>query len=77
MTLLELPHDQHATITAMSVAHQYKERLNAVGICVGNTIKKIHDSGTRPAQPICVATAERSVFALSRTLAAHIQLRIV
>lgn len=77
MTLLELPHDQDATIVAMAVGKQYKERLNAVGICVGNTIKKVHASDSRPSQPVCVATAARSMFALSRSLAANIQLRIL
>ena len=76
MTLLDLPHNQDATILAMHVDDQYEERLHAVGICVGSTISKMYDSAQRPTQPICVKTNTRSIFAISRTLAAHITLRI-
>ena len=77
MNLLDLPHNQQATITAMSVDTEYEERLRAVGIWIGNTISKMHDSRFRLAQPICVTTNEQNVFAISRKLAANIQLRIV
>lgn len=76
MTLLDLPHNQSATIISMSVESPYEERLHALGICVGNTLLKLHDSASGPDQPVCVQAHGRSVFAISRTLAAHIQMRI-
>ena len=77
MNLLELPHNQQATITEMSVDDCYQERLRAVGIGVGNTVSKLHSSSEQSAQPVCVSTTERSVFAISRKLAANIHLRLL
>lgn len=76
MTLLELGPNQDATITDMAVDQTSEERLYALGICVGSSIVKVHDSATRPTQPVCVSTHSRSMFAISRILAAQIKIRI-
>lgn len=76
MTLLELAPNQDATITDMCVDHVAEERLYALGICIGSTISKVNDSAARPSQPVCVSTHSRSMFAISRILAAQITIRI-
>jgi len=66
VTLLELPTEQRALITAMNIDECYKEKLHAVGICERGVIIKTRDGH---GQTILVQTSTRNTFAISKKLA--------
>jgi Fe2+ transport system protein FeoA len=75
MTLLELPCDWTAIITAVTAPEAEEQRLHAIGIYVGSTITKLQHSYS-PTRPLCVATDRHTTFAISSRLAATIEISL-
>ena len=75
MTLLELACDHEATVVAVTAPDQEEQRLHAIGIYVGSTLTKVQHSDLSDQQPVCISIDTRSIFAISRRLAATIKIR--
>lgn len=75
MTLLELDCDHAATVIAVTAPSPEEQRLHAIGIYVGCTLTKVQQSELSETQPVCISTDTRSLFAISRRLAASIKIR--
>jgi len=74
MNLLNLACQRQARVTAIKTSSPEEQRLHAIGIYIGSVVTKLQDSPIPDGQPVCVATDERSIFAISRKLAAAIKI---
>lgn len=75
MTLIELSSKQEAQVISVTACPEDEERLHAIGVYIGSVLTKLEESSPRKDKPVCIATDARSVFAISRSLAATIKIR--
>lgn len=70
MNLVDLKKNTSARITIINAETNHTDRLNAMGIFVGSTVKKPYES--RVQGPVFVATQHGCTFAIGYDLASKI-----